>query len=63
MIPMEFRGRWTGFTSLLQNLVRVPVKLIRGWLYESVNPALVFLIPVAVDALNGCPWLRPSPTL
>jgi MFS family permease len=61
MVPIEFRGRWTGFTSLLQNLVRVPAMLIGGWLYESVNPALVFLIPVAVDALVRMPMLATIP--
>ena len=61
MVPMEFRGRWTGFTSLLQNLIRVPAMLIGGWLYESVNPALVFIIPVVVDALVRIPILTTIP--
>ncbi|MCW4037022.1 MAG: MFS transporter, partial [Candidatus Bathyarchaeota archaeon] len=57
MVPREYRGRWTGFTSLLQNMVRVPAMLLGGYLYESVNPALVFIIPVVVDAFVRLPLL------
>ncbi|MGD2201512.1 MAG: MFS transporter [Candidatus Bathyarchaeota archaeon] len=61
MVPQEYRGRWTGFTSLLQNLVRVPAMLIGGYLYESVNPTLVFIIPILVDALIRIPLLSTIP--
>ncbi len=61
MVPQEYRGRWTGFTSLLQNLVRVPAMLFGGYLYESGNPALVFIIPIFVDALIRIPLLRTIP--
>jgi hypothetical protein len=61
MVPREFRGRWTGFVSLFQNLIRVPAMLLGGWLYESVDPALVFLIPVVVDALVRMPVLLTIP--
>ncbi len=61
MVPREYRGRWTGFISLLQNLIRVPAMLLGGYLYESVNPALVFIIPIFVDALIRLPILRTIP--
>ena len=61
MVPREFRGRWTGFVSLLQNLIRVPAMLLGGWLYESVNPALVFVIPIFVDAFIRVPLLTTIP--
>ncbi|MFP3952006.1 MAG: MFS transporter [Candidatus Bathyarchaeia archaeon] len=61
MVPKEYRGRWTGFSSLLQNLVRVPAMLVGGYIYESINPALVFLIPIAVDALIRLPLLTRVP--
>ena len=61
MVPREYRGRWTGFISLLQNLIRVPAMLLGGYLYESVNPALVFIIPIFVDALIRLPVLRTIP--
>ena len=61
MVPREFRGRWTGFISLLQNLIRVPAMLLGGYLYESVDPALVFILPIFVDALIRIPILRTIP--
>ena len=61
MVPREYRGRWTGFVNMLQNLIRVPAMLLGGWLYESVNPALVFIIPVVVDALIRIPLLTTIP--
>lgn len=61
MVPKEYRGRWTGFISLVQNLVRVPAMLLGGYLYESVSPELVFIIPILVDALIRLPVLRTIP--
>jgi MFS family permease len=61
MVPQEYRGRWTGFNSFFQNLIRVPAMLLGGYLYESVNPALVFLIPIIVDALVRMPILATVP--
>jgi MFS family permease len=61
MVPREYRGRWMGFNGLFQNLIRVLAMIIGGFLYESTNPALVFLIPVCVDALLRMPILATIP--
>ena len=61
MVPREYRGRWTGFNSLFQNLIRVPAMLLGGYLYENVNPVLVFIIPIIVDALVRMPILATVP--
>lgn len=61
MVPREYRGRWTGFNSLFQNLIRVPAVLLGGYLYENVNPVLVFIIPIFVDALVRMPILATVP--
>ena len=61
MVPQEYRGRWTGFNSFFQNLIRVPAMLVGGYLYESVNPVLIFLIPIIVDALIRMPILATVP--
>ena len=61
MVPQEYRGRWTWFNSLFQSLLRVPAMLIGGYLYESVNPVLVFLIPILVDSLVRVPILVAIP--
>ena len=61
MVPQEYRGRWMGFNGLLQNSIRVPAALIGGYLYESVNPILVFLIPIIVDVCLRMPILATIP--
>jgi MFS family permease len=61
LVPPGYRGRWTGLTSLLQNLTRVPAMLIGGYLYQTIDPRLVFVIPVLVDALIRMPILNTIP--
>jgi len=61
MVPPEYRGRWTGFVSLLQNLLRVPSILLGGYIYENLDPALVFTIPLVVDLLVRMPILSTIP--
>jgi MFS family permease len=61
MVPQEFRGRWVGFIGLIQNLIRVPAMLLGGYLYESVDPRLIFIIPALVDAMIRMPILTTVP--
>lgn len=61
MVPPEYRGRWTGFVSLFQNLLRVPSILLGGYIYENYNPALVFIVPIILDALVRMPLLNTIP--
>jgi MFS family permease len=61
MVPQEFRGRWIGFIGLIQNFIRVPAMLFGGYLYENVDPRLVFIIPVIVDAFIRMPLLTTIP--
>ena len=61
MVPPEYRGRWTGFVSLFQNLLRVPSILLGGYIYENIDPALVFTIPLLVDVLVRMPLLSTIP--
>jgi MFS family permease len=61
MAPPEYRGRWTGFTAFFQSLMRVPAMILGGYLYESVDPTLVFIIPILVDALLRMPLLATVP--
>ena len=61
MVPPEYRGRWTGFVSLFQNLLRVPAILLGGYIYENIDPALVFTIPLFVDLLVRMPILSTVP--
>jgi MFS family permease len=61
MVPREYRGRWTGFVSLLQNSIRVPALLLGGYIYENIDPTLVFTIPLIVDILIRMPILTTIP--
>jgi MFS family permease len=61
MVPQEFRGRWIGFIGLFQNLIRVPAMLLGGYLYESIDPRLVFIIPILIDAFISMPILATIP--
>jgi MFS family permease len=61
MVPQKYRGRWTGFLSLLSNAIRVPAMLIGGYLYESGYPEIVFIIPVVVDLCVRMPLLTRIP--
>jgi MFS family permease len=61
MVPQEFRGRWIGFIGLIQNFIRVPAMLLGGYLYDNVDPRLVFIIPVIVDAFVRMPLLTTIP--
>jgi len=61
MVPQEYRGRWTGFIALLHNAIRVPAMLLGGYLYDSGNPEIIFIIPVVVDLLVRMPLLTMIP--
>jgi MFS family permease len=61
MVPQKYRGRWTGLLSLLSNAIRVPAMLLGGYLYESGNPEIVFIIPVLVDLCVRMPLLTRIP--
>ncbi|MCS7384581.1 MAG: MFS transporter [archaeon GB-1867-097] len=61
LVPPEYRGRWTGMTSLLQNLARIPAMLLGGYIYQYVNPDLVFILPIFIDLFVRMPILRTVP--
>jgi len=45
-IPLEYRGRWSGVSSLLSALVTIPAPIIGGYLWEW-NPDIAWWIGVA----------------
>jgi MFS family permease len=55
LVPSEKRGRWLGVTNTVNSLVRIPAPIIGGLLYESLNPGLIFLISVILEALIRLP--------
>ena len=61
IVPTEYRGRWTGILSFLQNLVRIMAMILGGYIYGVINPNLVFIIPVIIDAFIIMPILFTIP--
>jgi MFS family permease len=61
IVPTEYRGRWIGILGFLQNLVRIVAMFFGGYLYETINPNLVFIIPVVIDAFILIPILFTIP--
>jgi sugar phosphate permease len=55
LVPPEKRGRWLGVTNTINSLVRIPAPIIGGMIYQSVNPGLIFLIPVILEAVIRLP--------
>jgi MFS family permease len=61
MVDESQRGRWSGILMLFNNLARIPAPLIGGILYQAVNPAVLFLFPVAIDLFLRLPTLLTTP--
>jgi len=55
LVPSEKRGRWLGVTNTVNSLVRIPAPIIGGMLYDGVNPGLIFLISVILEAVIRLP--------
>ena len=61
LVSPEMRGRWLGVTNMINAIVRIPAPIIGGYLFENVNPDLVFLIPVALSMFLRTPILAKIP--
>ncbi len=61
MVAESERGRWNGILMLFRNLVRIPAPIIGGILYQTVDPTVLFLLPVAIDLLLRLPTLITTP--
>ncbi|MFP3951809.1 MAG: MFS transporter [Candidatus Bathyarchaeia archaeon] len=57
LVPKEHRGRWLGITNAFSSLVRIPAPLLGGFLYEDINPSLVFVVSLLADMLIRMPLL------
>jgi DHA2 family multidrug resistance protein-like MFS transporter len=57
MVDEKQRGRWSGILMLFRGLVSIPAPIIGGILYQMFNPALLFLLPLALDLLLRLPIL------
>jgi MFS family permease len=61
LVDESKRGRWGGMLMLFNNLARIPAPIIGGILYQTVDPAMLFLLPVAIDLFLRLPTLITTP--
>lgn len=61
MVPLPQVGRWKGVLSLARGLVSVPAPLISGFLWSTLGPAAIFLLPVILDIGLRLPLLAGIP--
>jgi len=61
MVDEDKRGRWSGMLMMFNNLARIPAPIIGGILYQLVDPAILFLLPVAIDLFLRFPTLVTVP--
>jgi MFS family permease len=61
LVPVEQMGKWSGLVGFFQGLVTIPAPILGGLLWDHLNPAYVFLIPIGVDFLIKLPLLATIP--
>ena len=61
LVPIDCIGRWRGILGFLGGIASVLAPIVGGLLWEALDPAYVFLIPVAVDLLVRVPLLASIP--
>jgi len=61
LVPVEQVGRWSGLLGLFRGLVTIPAPILGGLIWKGLDPAHVFMIPVALDLLLKLPLLTTIP--
>lgn len=61
LVPISSMGRWIGVIGLFNGLISIPAPVIGGLIWKHVNPAYVFLVPLAIDLLLRIPTLTTIP--
>lgn len=61
LVPLEQMGKWSGVLGLFQGLVTIPAPILGGFIWKSLGPAYVFLIPLGVDLALKIPLLSTIP--
>ena len=57
VVPLSEQGRWGGLLGLFVGLASIPAPLIGGYVWKTIGPMYVFLIPIAFDLLFRIPLL------
>ena len=61
LVPRELRGKLTGMVTMIQSLIAISAPIIGGYIYQILNPSLLFLLWVAIDVFIMMPILSTIP--
>lgn len=61
LVPVERMGKWSGLLGLVRGLVTIPAPILGGLIWDHLDPAYVFLIPLVVDLVVKVPLLTTIP--
>lgn len=61
LVPGWARGRWAGVNSMAGSLISAAVAALAGYVYDSVNPSMLFVIYIAAEVLIRLPLLLSLP--
>jgi MFS family permease len=61
LVPVDCLGRWRGILSLFGGLASITASIIGGFIWETLGPAYIFLLPVVIDLLVRIPMMVSIP--
>ena len=61
LVPVRHMGKWSGMVGLFRGLVTIPAPILGGLIWDHMDPAYVFLIPILADMLIKVPLLATIP--
>jgi len=61
LVPIEYMGRWIGIMGLFVGLIDIPAPIIGGFIWQSIGPIYLFLIPILIDLTLKLPILSKMP--
>ena len=61
LVPSDCIGRWRGLIGLCTGLLTIPAPIIGGYIWETLGPEWVFIIPVVIDLFVRVPVIYSVP--
>jgi MFS family permease len=61
LVPIEQMGKWSGLLGLVRGLVTIPAPTIAGLVWDRLDPAYVFVVPLVIDLVVKLPLLATIP--
>ncbi|KON30628.1 hypothetical protein AC482_03440 [miscellaneous Crenarchaeota group-15 archaeon DG-45] len=60
-VPIDCIGRWRGILGMFNGVVSIAAPVVGGYVWASVGPSYLFLIPLAISILVKIPILTTVP--